>query len=299
MLLQKTCIIITGPTAVGKTSFAIQLAQQLNTQIISADSRQCFKELNIGVAKPSAAELQAVQHYFIGTHSIQNDINAVLFEQYALQKAAEIFKHHEVAVIVGGTGLYIKAFCEGIDEVPAVDITIRENIVAAYKSNGLQWLQNEVQQNDPVYFANGEIQNPQRLMRALEVKLSGGKSIVDFQTKKKKQRNFNLVKIGLELPKEALHKNINTRIDNMMEQGLLKEVQELQVFKKLNALHTVGYRELFEYLEGNITLQQAIEQIKINTRQYAKRQLTWFKKDLEIKWVPAHLPAATILEGIL
>ncbi|MGG9962389.1 tRNA (adenosine(37)-N6)-dimethylallyltransferase MiaA [Ferruginibacter sp. SUN106] len=299
--MTKTCIVIAGPTAVGKTAFAIQLAQHLHTSIISADSRQCFKELNIGVAKPAAEELQLVPHYFINSHSIQEDVNAVVFEQYALQKIDDIFKEHDTAIMVGGTGLYIKAFCEGIDEVPVVNAAIRESMITNYEQNGLIWLQNEVKKNDPAYFSQGEIKNPQRLMRALEVKLSSGRSILDFQTKQKKQREFNIVKIGLELPKEQLVQNINSRVEIMMQQGLLDEVKLLEPYKNLNALQTVGYRELFDYFNGDLSLNNAVERIKINTRQYAKRQMTWFKKDQEIKWFsPHHLPAlpADFLSGM-
>ncbi|GAB2812639.1 tRNA (adenosine(37)-N6)-dimethylallyltransferase [Ferruginibacter profundus] len=288
--MTKTCIVVAGPTAVGKTAFAIQLAQQLHTSIISADSRQCFKELNIGVAKPSARELQSAPHYFINSHSIQEDVNAVVFEQYALQKIDEVFKQHDTAIMVGGTGLYIKAFCDGIDEVPVVDTAIRESIIAGYQQKGLLWLQEAIEKNDPVYFAQGEIKNPQRLMRALEVKLSSGKSILDFQTRQKKQRDFNIIKIGLELPREELVKNINQRVDAMMQEGLLEEVKNLEPYKNMNALQTVGYRELFDYFEGNLSLENAVERIKINTRQYAKRQMTWFKKDPQIKWLTPHLP---------
>ena len=294
----KTCIVIAGPTAVGKTSFAIQLAQQLNTQIISADSRQCFKELNIGVAKPSPEQLQQVKHYFINSHSVNDEVNAVVFEQYALQKVNEIFAQHNTAVMVGGTGLYIKAFCNGIDAVPAVDIAIREKIIAGYELLGLEWLQTEVQKNDPAYFTKGEIKNPQRLMRALEVKLSSAQSILDFQTQQKKQRDFNIIKLGLELPKEELYKNINSRVDEMIVQGLTKEVEDLYQYKNLNALQTVGYKELFDYADGVLPLEKAIEQIKLNTRHYAKRQMTWFKKDVEMKWLSPHLPVSGVLEEI-
>jgi tRNA dimethylallyltransferase len=283
--MTKTCIIIAGPTAVGKTAFAIQLAQQLNTEIISADSRQCFKELTIGVAKPYTEELAAVTHHFINSHTIHQEVNAVVFEQYALQKLNEIFTSHDHAVMVGGTGLYIKAFAEGIDALPEIDAAVRQNIIAGYEAKGLPWLQQEVEKNDPVYFATGEIKNPQRLMRALEVRLSSGRSITEFQTRKKKQRDFNIVKLGLELPKEELIKNINRRVDMMMEQGLLSEVKALQQHQHLNALQTVGYKELFDYLDNKYTLEAAVERIKINTRQYAKRQMTWFKKDAQIKWI--------------
>lgn len=282
--MNKTCIVIVGPTAVGKTSLAIEMAQLFNTEIISADSRQCFKELNIGVAKPSAAELQLIKHHFINSHSIKEDVNAAVFEQYALQKIHTIFKEHDVAVMVGGTGLYVKTFCYGIDEVPVIDMATRDKIVADYEWEGLEWLQKEVEKNDPLYFAKGETKNPQRLMRALEVKLSTGRSIIEFQTQQKKKRDFNIVTIGLELPKEQLHKNINSRVDAMMKQGLLAEVKNLLPFKKLNALQTVGYRELFGHLAGDLPLEDAVEIIKINTRQYAKRQMTWFKKDETVKW---------------
>ncbi len=297
--MKKSCIIIAGPTAVGKTTFAIQLAQHLRTQIISADSRQCFKELNIGVAKPSAAELQTVPHHFINSHSITEEVNAAVFEGYALQKVNEIFVQHDTAVMVGGTGLYIKSFCEGIDALPQIDLAVREKIITSYHQHGLQWLQNEIEKNDPVYFAKGEIENPQRLMRALEVKLSSGKSITYFQTKQKKQRDFKIIKIGLELPREQLIKNINQRVDAMMEEGLLDEVKELHQYKNLNALQTVGYKEIFDYLDGAATLENAEEQIKINTRQYAKRQMTWFKKDLEFKWVSPHLALSALQEDFL
>lgn len=282
--MNKTCIIIAGPTAVGKTSLAIQIAQHFNTGIISADSRQCFKELNIGVAKPSAEELKLVKHYFINSHSIQDEVNASIFEQYALQSVTEIFKQQDIAVMVGGTGLYVKTFCNGIDEVPVIDPVVKEKIIADFEWEGLVWLQHEVEKKDPLYFAKGETKNPQRLMRALEVKLSTGRSIIEFQTQQKKKRDFNILKIGLELPKEQLHKNINSRVDAMIKQGLLAEVKTLLPFKKLNALQTVGYRELFGHLAGDLPLEDAIEIIKINTRQYAKRQMTWFKKDDEIKW---------------
>jgi tRNA dimethylallyltransferase len=286
--LNKTCIIIAGPTAVGKTALAIRAAQHFSTAIISADSRQCYKELTIGVAKPSFEELQTVTHYFIDSHSIHETVNAGVFEKYALQKAAALFSKHDVVVMTGGTGLYIKAFCEGMDELPEISAETRSKIIWDYEKNGLAWLQKQVQQNDPEYYATGEIQNPQRLMRALEVKLSSGKSILSFQNKQKKERNFTIVKIGLELPKEQLYLRINTRVDNMMREGLEVEAKALQPYQQLNALQTVGYKELFEYFNGILTLPEAIEQIKLNTRHYAKRQLTWFKKDPEIKWCTAN-----------
>ncbi len=277
-------IIVAGPTAVGKTAVAIQLAKHFATSIISADSRQCYKELNIGVARPSVQELEAIHHYFIASHSIQDEITAAGFEQYALQKATELFQEHDTVIMVGGTGLYIKAFCEGLDMIPAVDPAIREQIVSNYNNKGLVWLQEQVQQKDPAFYASGEIQNPQRMMRALEVVESTGQSVLSFRKGEKAQRDFKIIKIGLELPKEELHQRIHTRIDQMMQAGQLEEVKGLVPYKRLNALQTVGYKELFEYLDGKISVQKAIEQIRTNTRHYAKRQMTWFKKDEEMKW---------------
>ncbi len=295
----KTCVIIVGPTAVGKTSLAIELAQHFNTQIISADSRQCYKELNIGVAKPSPGQLQKVKHYFINSHSIQDEVNAKVFEEYSLLKANEIFKQNDIAVMVGGTGLYIKAFCEGMDEVPVVDAEMKKVIITNYNNGGLEWLRDEVKKTDPIFFYKGEIKNPQRMMRALEVKLSTGRSIIDFQSHKKKERDFKIIKIGLQLPKEELHQNINNRIEDMMNNGLLDEVKSLSSFKNLNALQTVGYKELFDHLEGKLTLDKAIEQIKTNTRQYAKRQMTWFKKDKDVRWYnPGLLVFSNVIESI-
>ncbi|UAY51134.1 tRNA (adenosine(37)-N6)-dimethylallyltransferase MiaA [Ferruginibacter albus] len=280
----KTCIIIVGPTAVGKTAIAVQLAQFLSTQIISADSRQCYKELNIGVAKPSTEELQSVKHYFINSHSINDEMNAAVFEKYALQEVRTIFENNDHAVMVGGTGLYIKAFCEGMDAMPSIDPEIRNKIITDYETKGLAWLQKQAEDNDPHYYSKGEIKNPQRLMRALEVKLSTGRSILDFQAKNKKQRDFNIIKIGLQLQKEELYERINQRVDIMINDGLVEEVKALLPYRHINALQTVGYKELFEYFDNKLSLEKAIDNIKLNTRHYAKRQMTWFKKDEEVKW---------------
>ena len=281
---KKTVIIICGPTAAGKTTVSIQLAKHFQTEIISADSRQCFKELNIGVARPSEDELQKVKHHFVASHSINQEVNAVVFEKFALQKTNELFQQQNVIVMVGGTGLYLKAFCEGLDSVPDIDEVIRQNIIHNYETKGMEWLMQEVKLKDPVFYGTGEIQNPQRMMRALEVMEATGQSIVSFRKGAKAERDFAIIKTGLELPKEELHRNINTRTDKMMEAGLLNEVRELMPFKKLNALQTVGYKEMFDYINGDISLDDAVSQIKIATRQYAKRQLTWFKKDKSITW---------------
>ena len=283
--MQKTVIIIAGPTASGKTALALQLAAHFKTSIISADSRQCFRELSIGVAKPTEKELQQARHYFINSHSITEEVSAQAFEEYALKCVSEIFENNDVAIMAGGTGLYIKAFCEGLDEIPATDENIRKQIIDNYNKQGLQWLQHEVQQQDPQFWAVAEQQNPQRLMRALEVKLSTGKSIISFRTNKKNIRPFSIIKTAIDVPKEQLHENINRRIDEMMQAGLENEVKQLIKYKHLNALQTVGYSEMFEYLAGKTDLEKAVELIKVHTRQYAKRQMTWFKKDKEIFWI--------------
>ena len=284
---ESTVIIIAGSTAVGKTSFAIALAKHYQTDIISADSRQCYQEMKIGVARPSAEELAAVKHYFIASHSVTDDLNAGSFEKYALAAADEIFQKNKIAVMVGGTGLYIKAFCDGIDLMPVVPEEMRKEVIDGYNNKGLIWLQKELQQKDPEFWNVAEQQNPQRLMRALEVLYATGQSIMIYRKEKKVNRPFNIIKIGLELPKDQLHAHINTRVDQMMGSGLLDEVKSLLPFRTYNALQTVGYRELFDHLDGNASLEQAVTNIKTNTRQYAKRQMTWFKKDAAIQWLPA------------
>jgi tRNA dimethylallyltransferase len=293
-LKKKTVIIIAGPTASGKTSFALRLAEFYKTQIISADSRQCFTELNIGVAKPTAAELASVKHYFINSYSVEDTVNAASFERYALTATEEIFEEKDVAIMVGGTGLYIKAFCEGLDDIPPIEEEIRNTIISNYEANGLVWLQNEVRQSDPEFWEKGEQQNPQRLIRALEVITATGNSILTYQKSKSTERSFNIIKFALDVPREDLYRNINHRVDLMMRDGLLFEVRELLPLRKLNALQTVGYKELFEHLDGNCTLEEAVEEIKKNTRHYAKRQFTWFKKDPEFTWIKPETTAEEI-----
>ncbi len=276
-----------GPTAVGKTSFAIDLAKAFNTEIISADARQCYKEMNIGVARPSVDELKAVPHHFIASNSITENINASFYENWAMEKVENLFSGKEAVVMVGGTGLYIKAFCEGLDLIPAIDAEIREHIIAQYKKLGLRWLQKEVSVKDPIYWEKGEQKNPQRLMRALEVILGTGSSITSFQNKKAVVRPFKIVKIGLELPREALYHRINARVLSMVEDGLENEVKSLEVYGHLNALQTVGYSEWKDYFDGKISKGKLIENIQQNTRHYAKRQITWFKRDPAITWFNA------------
>jgi tRNA dimethylallyltransferase len=287
--LVKTVYIIVGPTAVGKTGFAIELAKALNTEIISADARQCYQEMNIGVARPIQVELDAVPHHFIGSHSINDIVNAAVFEKYALEKVNELFISKDSIVMVGGTGLYIKTFCEGLDLIPEIDPTIREGIINQYEKLGLRWLQKEVSVKDPAYWEKGEQLNPQRLMRALEVKLGTQASILSFQQKNKVVRPFNIVKIGLEMSRPLLYERINQRVLNMVEEGLEQEVKSLLSYFNLNALQTVGYKEWVPFFEGDIEKSRVIESIQQNTRHYAKRQMTWFKKDPEIKWYEASM----------
>lgn len=289
----KKAIIIGGPTASGKTGLAISLANHYHTEIISCDSRQCYREMTIGVAKPSEEELAQAPHHFIDSHSIHDEVNAAVFEKYALQKSEEIFKSHDQLIMVGGTGLYIKAFTDGIDAIPEIDPSIREQIISDYQLKGMHWLQQCVQQEDPVYYQSGEILNPQRLMRALEVKRGTGKSIREFQKQQKTERDFKVIKLAIDIPREVLVKNINARVDEMVKNGLVEEVRSLLPFKNLLPLKTVGYQEIFDCFDNKCSLEDAIERIKINTRKYAKRQVTWLKKH-DFKWIDPKNKSAVI-----
>jgi len=293
-LTTPTVIIIVGPTAVGKTAAAVRLARQLRTKIISADSRQCYRELNIGVAKPSPAELEAVHHYFINSHSIEAEVNAAAFEELALGWTEDIFRSSPVAVMVGGTGLYIRAFTDGLDTIPPVDQAIRSQIRHEYEEHGLGWLQEEIKRYDPAFYASGELQNPQRVMRALEVRMSTGQSILSFRTREPRRRPFDIKTIGLQVPKEELHRRIHERVDAMMAAGLLEEARGLLPYRHHNALQTVGYKELFDHFDGKYTLAEAVAAIKTNTRQYAKRQLTWFRRDLSVRWADPAAPLESL-----
>jgi tRNA dimethylallyltransferase len=280
-MTQKKCIVISGPTASGKTAYALPLALKYNTSIISADSRQCFRELNIGVAKPSTSELQEVKHYFIDTLSINEEVNARLFEQYALDCTQEIFKDNDVAIMAGGTGLYIKAFCEGLDDIPGISPEIQNKIRENYKIHGMPWLEEQLKTRDLHFAEKGEMKNPQRMLRALEVVISTGHSILDFHSKTKTERPFLIEHHYLDVPRNILYDHINMRTDKMINDGLIEEARNLFPNRHLNALQTVGYKELFDHFEGTISLDNAIEDIKKNTRHFAKRQITWFKKFLE------------------
>jgi tRNA dimethylallyltransferase len=282
--LHKTLIVIVGPTAIGKTALAITIANYLNTEIISADSRQFFKEMEIGTAKPSIEELTAAPHHFINSHSIKDFFSTGDFETLALKLLENLFAGKNQVVMVGGSGLYINAVLNGLDELPETDLNIREALNERFKNEGLESIQAELAALDPEYFAMVDQSNPQRLIRGLEFHLSVGKKLSSFLSKTKKERPFKVLKIGLNKDRAALYKQINHRVDLMMEHGLLGEVKSLVPFRDYNALKTVGYAELFDYLDGKVDLEAAVDKIKQNTRRFAKRQLTWFRRDEEIKW---------------
>lgn len=288
--MAKTAYIIAGPTAVGKTAIAIALAKRLDTAIVSADSRQCYREMSVGTAKPTTVELEEVKHYFIDTHSVTTALDAADYETLALGYLQNIFAAHDAAVVCGGTGLYIKALCEGLDTMPAVSDEVVRDVNNEYETRGLQWLQHAVMEEDPDFYKEGEIKNPARLLRALIFKRSVGESIINYRTGEKKKRDFRIVRVGLELPREVLYERINMRVDKMMANGLLDEVRNLYSLRHLKNLQTVGYSELFEHIEGLYTLQEAVDKIKQNTRHYAKRQMTWFRKDKEMHWLQADDP---------
>lgn len=294
----KNLIVITGPTAIGKTSLAIFLAQQLKTEIISFDSRQFYRELSIGTAVPSSEELAMIPHHFIQNLSILDEYSVGDFERDALVKINELFQKYNDLILVGGSGLYEKAVTEGLDQFPEIHKTIRQKLIDEFNENGLEVLQNELKAVDPIYFEQVDINNPVRIIRALEIYRGTGKPFSSFRKNNYTARNFNVLKIVLELPREEIYNRINKRVDMMMENGLLDEVKSLYKFKHLNSLQTVGYKELFDYLDGKIDLSFAIDEIKKNTRRYAKRQLTWYRKDERTKWF-SPFEKEKILEFIL
>jgi tRNA dimethylallyltransferase len=293
-LSQRLLIAIVGPTAVGKTALSINLAEHFNTEIISADSRQFYKEMEIGTAKPSAAELKKVPHHFINNLSIKNEYNVGKFEKEALACLDKLFQNHEKMIMVGGSGLFVNAVCHGFDELPEADLELRKKYEDLLLQKGIEPLQQELKEKDPAYYETVDRRNPRRLIRALEVFHQTGKPYSQFRKKGGKERNFNFLKIGLELDREILRTRIDKRVDEMIAMGWLEECRQLLPYKNLNALKTVGYSELFDFLEEKCDWDTAIQNIKTNTWHYAKRQLTWFKKDKDIKWF-----APNELESIL
>jgi tRNA dimethylallyltransferase len=294
MAKNKTLIVIAGPTAIGKTALAIALAQHFSTEIISADSRQFFKEMSIGTAKPHRDELRAAKHHFIDSHSITTFFSTGDFEKEALQVLAELFTIHDIVIMAGGSGLYLDAVTKGLDELPDTDMSVRNELNLLFEKEGLEPIKTRLAEVDPEYFAKADQSNPQRLIRGLEFFLSTGKKVSSFLTNSKKERPFDMIKIGLNTDRESLYQRINHRVDVMMQDGLLDEVKKLQPYKELNALKTVGYAELFDYLDGILSYDQAIDKIKQNTRRFAKRQLTWFRRDPEIQWFEPAQNAAVI-----
>lgn len=295
---RKTLLTIVGPTAIGKTRMAIALATHFGTEILSCDSRQFFKELRIGTAVPSAEELMAAPHHFIQHKSIFEAYSVGDFERDAIALLDKLFKKHDVVVMVGGSGLYAKAIIDGLDDFPEVDEVIRQELNEAYAQKGIGYLQELLKTLDEVQYNQMDVQNPQRLIRALEVCRASGKPYSSFLQRKEKQRDFTSVQIGLTADRTEVYERINKRVDMMLEEGLLIEAQNMMPYKHLNALQTVGYKELFSFFEGECSFEAAIEAIKMNTRRFAKRQFTWFQKDKRIKWFDYRSSLEEVVLGI-
>lgn len=282
--MKKKIIVIVGPTAIGKTEYSIKIAKKYRTEIISCDSRQFYKELKIGTAPPNDKQLKEVKHHFIHNLSIHDNYSAGAFEKDAIKKIQEIHKKKDNIILVGGSGLYVDAVCNGFNIIPTVSKEIRQDINLLYENKGIEWLKEKVKNIDPNSFTKENYNNPQRLLRILEVYYQTKKPLSFFHNNKKKEREFIIQKIGLKIEREKLYDKINQRVDKMIKNGLVKEVTNLKQYKNVNALQTVGYKEIFEFLENKISLENAIEKIKRNTRRFAKRQITWFKKDQSISW---------------
>jgi len=280
----KSLIVITGATGIGKTNLSIKLAQMFNTVIISSDSRQIYKELKIGVARPSEKDLAKVKHYMIANKSVYDYYSAGKYELEVLDILKDIFNDKDTALLVGGSGMYIDAVCKGIDALPDADPEIRKNLTEKYEKEGIESLRFDLKRLDPEHYKIADLNNPKRLLRAVEVCIQTGKTYTSFLTKPKKNRNFKIIKIGLERNREELYERINKRVDLMIEDGLLEEAKQFLKDKHLNSLNTVGYKELFPYFEGKYDLKEAVRLIKRNSRRYAKRQITWFKRDTDYKW---------------
>lgn len=295
---QGVLLCVVGPTAIGKTALSVQLAQHFNTEIISADSRQFFKEMRIGTAVPSPEELAAAPHHFIQHLSITDSYSVGDFEREAIALLDDLFKKHPVVVLVGGSGLYVDAVTKGLDEFPEIAPGVRDALNQQLESEGIANLQDELRQKDPNYYSEVDLQNPHRIIRALEVIRQTGKTFSSFRSQQLKQRKFKIIKLGLTAERELIYDRINKRVDIMMQEGLLQEVKGLLSFKDLNALQTVGYRELIGHLETDMPLQDAIDAIKQNTRRFAKRQLTWFRKDPQIQWFDYQTPTTEIFSAL-
>jgi tRNA dimethylallyltransferase len=286
--MSKTLIIIAGPTAAGKTALAIQIAKHFKTEIISADSRQFYREMNIGTAKPSKEELEVISHHLIDSHSILDSFSVGDFEKEVINLLEKLFKSLDQVVLVGGSGLFINSICNGFDELPVATNEIRAGLNKLLTEKGIDHLQEKLKKADPQYYAEVDINNPQRLIRALEVFESTGYPFSTYRTNTPKKRNFNIIKLGINPTREKLYEQINLRVNQMVERGLFEEVKGLVEYRQLNTLNTVGYSELFEYIDGKLSKEEAIDKIKQNTRRFAKRQLTWFKKSEDMNWFEAN-----------
>ncbi|TDT45456.1 tRNA dimethylallyltransferase [Maribacter spongiicola] len=296
--MNKILISVVGPTAIGKTKLAIRLAQHYNTEIISADSRQFFKEMNIGTAVPSIDELNQAKHHFIQHKSITEQYTVGDYEREAIEKLAHLFKIHDVVIMVGGSGLYVNAVTDGLNTFPTVDPNIREELNTELSKKGIRVLQSKLKQLDPLYYEKVDIHNPQRVIRALEVAVGSGQPYSSFINKPKAKRDFKVLSVGIKADRPLIYDRINSRVDIMIDTGLLDEAKSVMPFKDYNALQTVGYKELFKYLDGEWTLDFAISEIKKNTRRFAKRQLTWFLRNEITKWVDYDYNAETLLPEI-
>ena len=297
-LMNKKLIVIVGPTAIGKTSLSIELAKYFNCEIVSADSRQFYKEMYIGTAVPDVEELKQVKHHFIQHKSIQSSYTVGDFEKDAIARLKELFDQNEYAILVGGSGLYVDAVTKGLDSFPEISLEVRDSLRKKYDIDGIESLQQQLKILDPTYYEKVDIQNTHRIMRALEVCISSGKPYSSFITKTPKKRQFNIIKIGVTAEREIIYNRINQRVDIMIDNGLVNEVKNLHQYTSLNALNTVGYKEVFKFIEGEWDLDFAISEIKKNTRRFAKRQLTWFKKDKEISWFDYNSDLALIISSI-
>lgn len=282
--MEKTLVVLAGPTAVGKTGTGIEIAQHFNTEIISADSRQIYRETSIGTAVPTSEELAAVKHHFIQTVSVRENYNASKYEQEVLAALDMLFREVDLILMVGGSGLYINAVCSGIDDLPAADPDLRSSLLHRYDSEGLGSLREELKRLDPVSYKRIDLKNHMRVMKALEVSIQTGIPYSDFLSSSGKTRPFRILRAALDMNREELYRRINLRVDCMMNEGLLKEVKQLTDLRGYNAMKTVGYRELFRYLDGDISLDEAVDLIKRNTRKFARKQLTWFRKDNLYRW---------------
>ncbi len=283
--MAKKLIVVAGPTAVGKTSYAIELAKKLQTEIISADSRQIFKEMKIGTARPSDEELRQVKHHFIASHSVTEYYNASKYELEAIALIEKLFEKYDNLVVAGGSGLYIDAILFGIDDLPTIDQNIRNDLQKKFETEGIESLRFMLKKLDPVYYEKVDLKNPKRILKGLEVTIQTGKPYSSFLTGRKKQRSFDTEIIILNRDREILYQRINQRVEVMIKAGLIDEARNLLKFRDLTPLKTVGYRELFDYFDGNTELETAIDLIKRNTRRYARKQLTWFRKYENAKWV--------------